>query len=59
MNPETLHSQPWKTWYAASPNHDKPELHVVPYMAASNAQPENKNGRLDLSKPKAFAAPKK
>lgn len=58
MTPETPLSQPWKAWYAARPSPDKPTHYVVPYMAAGNKQPVNKNGRLDLSKPKTFAGPK-
>ncbi len=47
--------QPWKDWYHANENPDKTVHYVVPVMAAGNQAPASqKNGRLDLSKPKAF-----
>ena len=51
--------QPWRSWYVANTTPENTVNYVVPIMAAGNAAPASqKNGRLDLSKPKALPAQK-
>lgn len=60
MKEDQTPQQPWKSWYVANTAPEKTVNYVVPIMAAGNHAPASqKNGRLDLSKPKGMTGQKK